>query len=117
MRKSIKAALFSILLFPGAGHFSLKRYRRGMIFFIPALLILLFLINYSINKAYQIADQIMSGNIPLDPESVSNLISQSPTGAELFRLQTAMWVMAICWIIGAIDSIRLGYIADQNEKK
>lgn len=117
MRKSIKAALFSILVFPGAGHFSLKRYQRGMIFFVPAMLSLLYLINYSLNKAYAIADQVTLGSIPLDPQIISNLTSATANGSELFKLQAAIWVMGICWIIGTIDSFRLGYIADQNEKK
>jgi hypothetical protein len=114
MKKSIKAALFSGLVFPGAGHFSLKRYQRGMIFFVPTLLSLLFLVHYSLSKAYAIADQITLGKIPLDTELITSLISAPPVGTELLKLQIATWIMIVCWIVSIVDSYRLGKQADQS---
>jgi len=117
MRKSIKAALYSGLVFPGTGHFSLKRYQRGMIFFAPTMLSLLLLIHYSLGKAYAIADQITLGKIPLDTEAITNLIAAPPTGTELLRLQIATWTIIVCWIVSIVDSFRLGKIADHTNSK
>ena len=50
MRKSIKAVLLSALVFPGIGHFALKRYQRGLIFFVPALLSLSLIVYYILSK-------------------------------------------------------------------
>jgi len=114
MKKSIKAALYSGLLFPGTGHFSLKRYLRGLIFFVPATTALLIIANNSIQKALAIVDKIEQGAIPLDVQTISNLVSAAPTGAELYMLSAAQWIIAGCWIISIVDSYRLGKIADQS---
>ena len=116
MRKSIKAALLSGLVFPGAGHFSLSHYRRGFIFFIPTLLAMIMLIRYSLNKAYTIADQISLGKIPLDTAVITNLISTSPEPAEFFRLKIATWIIIVCWLIGIVDSFRMGHKIDQEHR-
>ena len=116
MRKSIKAALFSTLLFPGAGHFLLKRHFRGLVFFVPALLCILYLFNYAFNEASVITKQIMNGTLPIDPEAIARLVT-NPPGETQFKLQAATWIFIACWIIAIVDSIWLGYIADQNDKK
>lgn len=115
MKKSIKAALYSGLVFPGTGHFSLKRYQRGMIFFVPTMLSLLLLIHYSLGKAYAIADQITLGKIPLDTETITDLIAAPPTGTELLSLQIATWIIIVCWAVSIIDAYRLGKAADQSD--
>lgn len=117
MKKSVKAALFSGLLFPGAGHFLLRRYLRGMIFFVPALTSLLFIIDNSMRKALAIVGQIERGEVPLDPQAISSLISASASGPELAILNTAQWIFISCWAISVIDSYHLGKIADQSNKK
>jgi hypothetical protein len=117
MKKSIKAALFSGLLFPGTGHFSLKLYMRGMIFFVPALLCLLYLGNSFMQEAYTLADQISLGNVPLDPDAIANLLNNPGSREAQFKMQVTIWIMIACWIISVIDAFRLGYIADQKEKK
>lgn len=117
MKKSVKAALISGLVFPGTGHFSLERYQRGLLFFVPAALGILYLIRYSLDKAYAIAEQIQLGQIPLDTEVITNLISAQPSGAEWLKLQIATWVLIICWVVSIIDSFRLGKIADQSDSK
>ncbi len=115
MKKSIKAALLSGLVFPGTGHFSLDRYPRGLLFFIPSLLGLLYLIRYSLNQAYTVADQISLGKIPLDTAVITNLITAQPEATEMLKLQIATWMMIICWVLSIIDSFRLGRIADQRK--
>ncbi len=115
MRKSIKAALLSGLVFPGTGHFSLDRYPRGMLFFIPSALGFLYLLRYSLNKAYTIADQISLGTIPLDTAVITNMISAQPQGTEFLKLQIATWSIIICWVVSTIDAYRLGKILDQHK--
>lgn len=115
MKKSVKAVLLSGLLFPGTGHFSLKRYQRGMLFFIPALMSLVFIINYVLNKALSIADQILQSPIPLDAEAISQMIYPANGASEVFMLNLATWIFIACWIISMIDSYRLGKVADGDK--
>ncbi len=116
MRKSIKAALFSALLFPGAGHFLLKHYLRGLVFLITALLCIWFLFNYAFNEASVIAEQMTNGTLPIDPEAIAKLVT-NPPGETQLKLQAATWILIVCWIIAIVDSFRIGYTAEQNEKK
>jgi hypothetical protein len=116
MRKSIKAALFSTLLFPGAGHFSLKRYKRGLVFFVPAILCIIYLISYVFNEASIIAEQMANGNLPPDPEAIAKLVT-NPPGETQFKIQAVTWIFIACWIISIVDSFQLGYTADQKDMK
>lgn len=116
MRQSIKAALFSTLLFPGAGHFALKRYLRGLVFFVPALLCILFLIGYVFSEASLIAEQMSNGTLPMDPEAIARQVT-NPPGETQIKLQAASWIFIACWIIAIVDSFQLGYTADKHVKK
>jgi len=117
MKKSIKAALFSALLFPGTGHFSLKLYMRGMIFFVPALLCLLYLGNNFMQEVNTLSEQISLGNVPLDPDAIANLINNPASREAQFKMQVAIWIMIVCWIGSVVDGFRLGLKADKEEKK
>lgn len=112
MKKSVKAALYSGLLFPGTGHFSLDRYRRGLLFFVPAFSSIVFLVHNALSQAYAIVGQIEQGNIPANHEAITSLISTAPGGAELMMLKLATWVWIICWFGALIDAYRLGKKAD-----
>jgi uncharacterized membrane protein len=114
MKKSVEAALYSALLFPGTGHFSLKKYGRGMIFFIPSLAGLFYLVDFTINKASTITEQIIQGNISLDAASISNLMSTPSAGNELLQLHLITWILGIAWALGIVDAYHQGTIADKS---
>ena len=117
MKKSVKAVLFSGLVFPGVGQFSLKRYARGLIYFLPAMSSLAFMLDHSMRKAFAIVDKIERGEVPLDPDAIANLISATASGTESLMLAAAQWVIVICWVVSIIDAYRLGKLADQSEQK
>jgi hypothetical protein len=114
MKKAIKAALLSGLIFPGAGHCSLKRFKRGLVFFIPAILSMVFLIQHTVNQALGIVEQIEQGTVPLDAEAISKLIAAPPPDTTLLLMNIATWVLVACWAGAIVDSYRLGHIADQE---
>jgi hypothetical protein len=114
MKLSLKAALLSGLAFPGTGHFILKQYLRGLIFFLPSLISLLYLLRYSVNKANALAAQIAQGNIPLDAAVIGKAITASPAGTELAQLEIAAWILLVSWLLGIVDSFRQGQLADRN---
>jgi len=115
MKRSIKAALFSGLVFPGVGHFSLKRHLRGLAFFLPAMTSLLFQIYYVLNRASSIASQIESGTIPFDVTSLANLMAEAPSHTEILLLNFTSWVLLVCWLGGIVDSYSIGKAADQQK--
>lgn len=108
MKKPMKAALLSAFLYPGAGHFFLKKYTLAGIFSCTFSVPLYFIISEIMVKAEQIVEQITKGEIPLDIAAISASLSNSITGANAQELNIKMYALAIIWIIGIIDAYRLG---------
>ncbi len=59
-------------------------------------------------RALTIVDRINSGDIPIETGAIAELVSNSTTGVDGFIENTAVIVLAACWLIGIIDSYRLG---------
>ena len=59
-------------------------------------------------RALTIVDRINSGDIPIETGAIAELVSNSTTGVDSFIENTAVIVLAACWLIGIIDSYRLG---------
>jgi hypothetical protein len=114
MNKSTKAALLSALVFPGVGHFSLRRHWRGMLFFLPALTSLLFQIYYVFTEASVVVSQVESSPEPFDISALSILASGLESGNQLFLMNFSSWVLLVCWLAGMIDAYQLGNIPEKT---
>lgn len=114
MAGSVKAALLSGLVFPGVGHIALKQYRRGFILMTVALVALSVIVSVAIRQALAIVSRIENGEIPAGTEAVADMVARSAsapgsTAANIFTI-----VLAACWLIGIIDSYRLGAEKDRR---
>jgi len=112
MKKSLKAALLSALVFPGVGHIFLKLYLRGTFLILAALAAFSVFATSIIHQALSIIDSINRGEIPAQAGAVAELLSNSASGASGLMENSAVIVLGACWLIGVIDSYRLG--ATQN---
>jgi len=108
MKVSSKAALLSGLVFPGIGHMVLKQYLRGSVLMISALVALSVIVIRVFQRAMIIVDRINSGDIPLETGAIAEMVSNSTNGADSLVESTAVIVLGACWLIGIIDSYRLG---------
>ena len=115
MTKSIKAALLSALVLPGAGHFFLKSHIRGIILTGVTVASLYFLISGVVEKALQIVEKINRGQVQLDVAAITELVSAQQTGSEMHVITIASYVLMIAWFIGIIDSYRIGRIQDKKK--
>ena len=115
MKKSMKAALWSGLAFPGAGHFFLKRYARGMLLIVPTVLALIYVVNDMLQRAAAIAEKILSGAASTDVATITALVTAD--GNQSTMSEIAVYVLLACWVTGIIDSYRLGSIDDKNDEK
>ncbi len=115
MKRSTKAALLSGLIFPGVGHMVLKQYLRGSILMLAALIALIVIVTKAVEQALAIVDKINSGEIPLESVTITELASQSTGAADGSILNIAVLVIVACWLIGIIDSYRLG--SNQEKQK
>jgi len=108
MKKSSKAALLSGLVFPGIGHIVLKQYLRGSALVLSALVAFLIVVTRVFQRALTIVDRISSGEIPVETGAIAEMVSNSTSGADSFIENMAVIVLGVCWLIGIIDSYRLG---------
>lgn len=115
MKKSEKAALFSGLVFPGTGHFVLKRYARGMVFFAPSMIGLIFILDNVIRRASSAVDKILSGAVSSDLETITRLVSASESDS--LKLNIATTVLIVCWVISVIDSYRIGRLEESASER
>jgi len=105
MKMSLKAILLSALVYPGAGHFILKKYLTCItlvtVFSVP----LFGVINDTLVKANQVVEQVVSGKIPADIASISQALTSLDANAEASNIK--MYVMIIVWVIGVLDAYRV----------
>tara|TARA_B100000809_G_scaffold221436_1_gene229730 strand:- start:21 stop:380 length:360 start_codon:yes stop_codon:yes gene_type:complete len=114
MKKSIKATLLSILIFPGAGHFLLKQYISGIFLAGTALIALGILMTKLVEIALQVAGKIQSGEIQYDVATIAELVSVKATGGEAQLFNFATMVLFITWLVGIGDSYRVGRAQEKN---
>ena len=108
MKRSSKAALLSGLIFPGIGHIVLKQYLRGSVLMLSALAAFSIVVTRVFQRALAIVDRVNSGEIPVDTGAIAEMVSNSTSGADGFIENIAVVVLVTCWLIGIIDSYRLG---------
>jgi len=107
MNKATKALLLSLFILPGAGHFFLKKYRIGALLASISLIAVYHLMSVAISNALQITEQIQMGQLQPDVATITALITKQ-SAANAQSLDVAMMSIVICWVIGIVDSYRLG---------
>jgi hypothetical protein len=113
MKKSIKAVLLSALIFPGAGHFYLKKTAVGFVFLSLCLVCLYLIITASVEIALDIANQIQSGEIPPEVENISTLVSARSASTDYAYLGYVWPALISIWLIAIADSYRVGRHQDK----
>ena len=108
MSKSLKAALLSALVFPGIGHFLLKKPVQGVLLSGVAIVCLYFLLTTAVEIAQQLSVKVQSGEIPMDVEKISEMVSQQLVGSDDQRINMPSLLLVICWLVGVVDSFRIG---------
>ncbi len=109
MKKSIKAVLWSGLAFPGAGHFYLKRYLRGLIVFVPAVASIGLYVQGLMEQVDFVMGKIESGAVALEPTAIEAVLNSAPQSQVV---EVAFWVFVACWVAGMVDAYLLGRSAE-----
>lgn len=108
MKKPMKAVLLSALVFPGAGHFLLKKPIRGLVLLGIGLGSLYMLVSGPVTRALSITEKIKTGEIPPDMNIIIGLVSQPFSGTEVQIMNYGLWILIITWIFGIADSYLQG---------
>ena len=114
MKKSTKAALLSCFVFPGVGHFYLKRFMLGAFLLVGAAVAGYIVISSAMDAANEIVAKNQGGSASLNIEAISKLVEeQSRTRGESTNVATM--VLLALWLIGIIDSVRVGRKLEKAE--
>jgi hypothetical protein len=108
MTQSMKATLISALVFPGGGHFYMKKHLVGALLAGISLICLYLLVATAVEAAEIISQKILSGEIPLDVFRIRAEIYEQSAASATGTTGIATWALAICWLVGIADSFRLG---------
>jgi hypothetical protein len=115
MSKSLKAVLFSAFVFPGSGHLYLKKPVQGSLLVVVSIACITILLSLALEKAQQISDKILSGEIPLDVTRITEEItSHAATGGTQWA-DISTYLLLICWLVSIVDSYRLGRLKDKAD--
>lgn len=107
MKRSIKAALISGLVFPGLGQvLVLKRKVRGSIFLLPTLAGALYILRIAFGQVNVLAGQLASGAIPFDITLIAEQIAASRTNGPAMTAATLACVL--CWAASILDALLFG---------
>ena len=115
MKTSVKAALLSAFVCPGAGHFYLKQRTAGNIILVTAVAAISYLCWHAYQKAQLISEKIINGEIPLQLDAIYSAVTQAPAGKEALWINIATAAFVLSWLFGVADSYRLGRQQDKQE--
>ncbi|MDP0588460.1 MAG: hypothetical protein QS748_04430 [Candidatus Endonucleobacter bathymodioli] len=109
MKKSVKAALLSALVIPGAGHILLKKYWIGIALSSSSAAAMCILLLQFIERVQQVLENIRSGEIdPQDMHAVMDIMmSPSVNSGSLVTITKV--VLVVAWIIGIGHSYLLAW--------
>ncbi len=108
MKMSTKAALLSALVYPGAGHFFLKKYFVCVTLVCAFSVPLFLVIRGVVEKTNKVAELIVSGSIPLDLASITEAVSNTVIHADTPESNVRLYVMLLVWFVGVLDAYRVG---------
>ncbi len=106
MNRAPAAALLSALVFPGVGHFYLRRPRRAWLFLVPALIAAVIWFGDVATQVSTILDQVTSGAIAPDPVAIAAKLEKEGGSSPLVHV--AAIVFAVCWVGSIVDALLVG---------
>ncbi|ATC84674.1 MULTISPECIES: hypothetical protein [Pseudoalteromonas] len=108
MKKELKAVLLTAIVYPGAGHFSLKKRLIGCIFASVFTLLLFMTLGDILAIAQCSANEILAGKIPMTASGILQA-ARNPSG-ECAQLGEYKYLplMVVIWLLSMVDAYRLG---------
>ncbi len=116
MKRSTKAVLLSAFVFPGIGHLHLKQFAIGILLSGGSACAVYFIVSSAVSKAFEIAEKIQNEGVPLDVDAIASLVSEQSHGAENSSLSIATIALIAFWVIGIVDSYRVGRVVEKVDE-
>jgi len=107
MKKPLKIALFSGLIFPGIGHFMLKKYYRALLLLISFASCSYIYFTDAMAKANEVLLQVENGKVALDATAITNALNNISSGLSPQQLSVLGYIMLFIWLVAVLDSYRI----------
>lgn len=114
MKKSLKAALLSGLVFPGVGQFWLKHAVRGSVLVVAVSASLAVIVVKITQQALAILEKIESEGGAVDLVAIVNSANASSSNDNVIKI--ASLLLVACWIVSIVDAYALGRKKEQEEQ-
>ncbi len=115
MKKSLKGALLSGLVFPGYGQFVLKHYLRGIALMLIGLSCLVVIGVEVLQQTFIVLEKIEYGGGAIDMSEILNEVNLVDTTSVYVIYKFASLTLLFCWITGIIDAYIIGRKKDLEE--
>ncbi len=107
MTHTMKSVLLSAAIFPGAGHFYLKKYITAVLLASVASITSLLIIANFTSRILMVFEKIKAGELAPDFLLIMQQILKQPVDPDA-RLSIVVWiVLIICWLVAIVDSYRI----------
>ena len=73
------------------------------------------LLSTALEKAQEISLKIQSGEIPLDITRITAEVTRQAAGSGTQLADLATYLLVICWLVGIVDSFRVGRLLDKSD--
>jgi hypothetical protein len=114
MRNSVKGALLSALLLPGAGQLWLKHYLRGFALIATFSVAFAVVALKAFRQALSILEQIETSGGAVDLVAIMGSASHSSAFSD--GLMSASTLLVVCWVVGIVDAYLAGNRKDLAEQ-
>ena len=116
MKQDLKAALLTAVVYPGVGHFSLKKHFIGAIFTGVFSVFLILTLHDIFAIAQCTANEIVQGKIPMSVTAILKASQQPSDVCAQLAEYKYIPLMIIIWVLSIADAYRLGTRALYDKK-
>jgi len=107
MKKSIKSALLSALIFPGLGQILAGYKKRGWLIILINCVLLYLMISEIVQQAHDVINSMQKNGIALDVEQISNTTSALIGFSSNSYLNSLLIILIISWAYAIYDAYHI----------
>ena len=103
-----------MLVFPGLEHLYLKKLSLGLLLSIGAATATYFMVSSAVQTALEVVEIMQDGSVPMEADAITALVSEQSQASE-YSTNIAMMMLFTFWVIGILDSFRVGRILEKAD--
>jgi hypothetical protein len=116
MKKSLRGALLSGLVFPGLGQIALNQKARGMALIFIIFVSFVVMIAKGTQIALGVLGKINAEGKALDMQTITAVSERAVSASDSYIMHGAIVLIILCWFFGVIDAYRIGKKLDKEQK-